>query len=59
MFSAWSVQSGYKEVFGNIKKHRVSCCRELGPVLEMAVEGNKKEMVRNELDCPKKASSVI
>jgi hypothetical protein len=28
----------------------VSCCRELGRVLEMAVEGNWEEMVSNELD---------
>jgi hypothetical protein len=58
MFSAWSVQSGYKELFGSMEKHRVTC-RELGRVLEMAVEGDKEEIEINVLDCAKKISCVI
>jgi hypothetical protein len=33
-------------------------CRELGSVLEMAVEGDWEEMARNELDCTKKILCV-
>jgi hypothetical protein len=53
------VQSDYEEVFGSMKQYRVSCYRELGRVLEMAVEGDEEEMARNELDCAKKTSCVI
>jgi hypothetical protein len=28
VFSAWSVQSGYKEEFGSIEQDRVRCCQE-------------------------------
>jgi hypothetical protein len=49
------VQSDYKYVVGSIEQHRVSC-RELGGVLEMAVEGDNEEMTRNEVDCAKKTS---
>jgi hypothetical protein len=52
------VQNGYKEVFGSVEQHRVSC-RELGRVLEKAVDGDKEELARNELDCAKKTSYVI
>jgi hypothetical protein len=31
----------------------------LGPVLEMAVDGDWEEMARKELDCEKKTSRVI
>jgi hypothetical protein len=37
----------------------VSCCRELGRVLEMAVQGDCEEMARKELGCEKKTSCVI
>jgi hypothetical protein len=53
------VQSGYKEVFGTIEQHRVSCCQELGRVLEMAVQGDREETARKELGGAKKTSFVI
>jgi hypothetical protein len=71
MFSAWSVQSGYEKVFSSMQSVVrswdssaegliwVSCCWELGRVLETAVEGDWEEMARNELDCAKKTSCVI
>jgi hypothetical protein len=34
-------------------------CRELGPVVEMAVGGVSEEKARKELDCAKKTSYVI
>jgi hypothetical protein len=34
-------------------------CRELGRVLEMAVEGDSEEVARNEVDCAKRTSYVI
>jgi hypothetical protein len=42
----------------SIEKEFISC-RELGRVLEMAVEGDWEEMVRNELGGAKKTSYVI
>jgi hypothetical protein len=36
-----------------------SYCRELGRVLEMAVEGNSEEMIRKELDCEKQTSLPV
>jgi hypothetical protein len=99
VFSAWSVQSSYREVFSSVKWSEESSfrtpacqkqrnliepnteagsrsielvvgrswedefiwlsCRELGRVLEMAVEGDWEEMARKELDCDKKTSRVI
>jgi hypothetical protein len=37
----------------------VSCCREVGRVLEMAVEDDSEEMARKGLDCDKKTQCVI
>jgi hypothetical protein len=67
VFSAWSVQSGYKEGFSWEKIVVrswdssaedefiwVSCCR----VLATAVEDDWEEMTRNELDSAKKTSCV-
>jgi hypothetical protein len=73
IFSAWSLQSGYKEVFGweesvvvrswecSVEEEFIweICCLEMGWVLEMAVEGNWKEMARNELDCEEATLYVI
>jgi hypothetical protein len=73
MFSALSVESGYKEGFsweGSVHVRSwessveeefiwVSCCRELVRVLEMAVEGDWEELGRKELGCEKKTSYVI
>jgi hypothetical protein len=56
LFSAWSVLMGYK---GTQKVIWVSCCWELGRVLEMAVEGDWEEMASNESDCAKKTSCMI
>jgi hypothetical protein len=36
----------------------VSCCQELGRVLEMAVKGDREEMARKELGDAKKTSCV-
>jgi hypothetical protein len=59
VFSPWSVQSGYKEEFRSWQQHsRFSSCRELGRVLEMAVEGDGEEMARKELGGVKKTSYV-
>jgi hypothetical protein len=55
LFSAWSVQSGYKEVFSS----REQSCRELGRVLERAVKGDWEEVARKELGRAKKTSCVI
>jgi hypothetical protein len=41
------------------EQHKVSCCRELGRVLKMTVEGDWEEMVRNELGCEKKSPCVV
>jgi hypothetical protein len=35
------------------------CYRELGRVVEMAVEDNREEIGRKKLDCAKKTSYVI
>jgi hypothetical protein len=73
VFSAWSDQSGYKEGFSweesvIVRSWEstveevfiwVSCSRELGRVLVMAVEGDSEEIARNALDCAKKSSCVI
>jgi hypothetical protein len=53
VFCAWCVQSGYKKV--SVERY---CCRELGRVLEMAVENYWQEMERNKLGCVKKTSYV-
>jgi hypothetical protein len=37
----------------------VSCCQEMGRVLEMAVQDDWEEMTRKELNCEKKTSYVI
>jgi hypothetical protein len=72
VFSAWSVQSGYKEGFSweesvvvrswensvEVEFVWVSC-QEMGWVLEMAVEGDWEEIARRESDCDKKTSCVI
>jgi hypothetical protein len=52
VFYAWSVQSAYKDVFS-------SCCQELGPFVEMTVQGNWEEMARKESDGVKKTSCVV
>jgi hypothetical protein len=45
---AWSVQSGYiKEFRSWQQQHRVTCCQEMGRVLEMAVEGDWEEIAGN------------
>jgi hypothetical protein len=73
VFSVWSVQSGYKEGFDweelvvfrswdSLVEEEfigVSCCRELGRVLEMAVQGDCEERARKELDRAKKTSCVL
>jgi hypothetical protein len=57
VFSAWPMQSGYKEVFSSMKQHnRVSCCQELGRVL---VQGDWEEMAMNELRGERKTSCAI
>jgi hypothetical protein len=43
----------------SVQQHRVSYCQEIGRVLEMAVESDKEEIARNELDCEKRTSCVI
>jgi predicted NUDIX family NTP pyrophosphohydrolase len=55
VFSAWSVPRGYK---GTEHVVRITF-RELGRVLEMAVEGDREEMARNELEYAKKTLCVI
>jgi hypothetical protein len=54
VFSAWSVTRAYKGM-----KKLVLSCRELGRVLEMAVQGDYEEMARKEFGCEKKISCVI
>jgi hypothetical protein len=64
---AFSNTGQYKTVFAvrpaprlhNGKFQGSSCCRELGRILEMAVEDDWEEMARKELDCVKKAWCVI
>jgi hypothetical protein len=59
-FSAWSVQSVYKEEFwSRQQQYKVRYCQELRRVLEMAVQGDSEERVRKELYCDKKTSCVI
>jgi hypothetical protein len=74
LFSAWSVQNGYKEEFSweelvvvrswessaeKSEQWSGDLCRELGRVLEMSVEGDWEERVRKQLDCEKKTLCVI
>jgi hypothetical protein len=73
VFSVWSVQSGYKEVFSNIElvvvrsrqssvvewAVKLRLCREFGRVLEMSIEGDWEEKERKELHCEKKTSCTI
>jgi hypothetical protein len=58
VFSAWPVQSGYKEVFGIIEQNRISC-QELCHCLEMTVRNGREETARKELGSPEKSSCVI
>jgi hypothetical protein len=53
------VRSSYKEVFGSTEQCRVSCCQELGRVLQMAVECDAEETGRKKLDGENKTKCVV
>jgi hypothetical protein len=37
VFSAWSVESGYKEVFGNIEQYRTELCFDTSAGQDMSL----------------------
>jgi hypothetical protein len=68
VFSAWSVQSSYKQEFiweesivrsweSSVEEEFIwgSSCQKLSRVLDMAIEGDWEEMTGNEVDCASKA----